>query len=262
MFQSKYSIKPEKAVTGLPFKGQGLSAMILAAGLGTRLKPFTNHHPKALAQVNGKTVLQRNIEYLAGFGIRRIIVNVHHFADQIIDHVKKNKGFGSEVTFSDETKEVLETGGGIKKASWFFEGSSDPFFVMNADVLTDLNLAKMLDRHIEDKAIATLAVSQRNTSRYLLLDEEDTLCGWKNDSTGEMVIQRETQPLIEKAFSGIHLLSPSLFPLIKEEGKFSIIDTYLNLAGDHILKGYDHTGSRFIDIGKPESLAKAAEIFD
>src|SRR6185437_11303071 len=124
-----------------------MKAMILAAGLGTRLKPFTDKHPKALAIVNGKTILQRNIEYLASFGIREVIVNVHHFADQIIDLIKANNGFGSVITFSDETREVLETGGGIKKAAWFFEKDEAPFIVMNVDILTDMSLEQMMLQH-------------------------------------------------------------------------------------------------------------------
>src|SRR5665213_3009800 len=136
-----------------------MKAMILAAGLGTRLKPFTDQHPKALALVNGKTILQRNIEYLASFGIKEVIVNVHHFADQIINLIKTNDGFGSNITFSDETNEVLETGGGIKKAAWFFENDKDPFIVMNVDILTDMNLEQMVLQHKKANPLATLAVS-------------------------------------------------------------------------------------------------------
>lgn len=235
--------------------------MILAAGLGTRLKPFTDKHPKALAMVNNKTILQRNIEYLASFEINTIIINVHHFADQIISFIKKNKGFGSNISFSDERDEVLETGGGIKKAAWFFEKQNEPFVVMNVDVLTDMNLNAMISLHQTNKPLATLAVSSRKTSRYFLFNEQNILCGWKNVKTGEQKVSRQSSKYIEKAFSGIHVISPEIFPLIKMEGKFSMVDVYLELAKTHSIQAFDHTGSRFIDVGKPESILEAAQFF-
>lgn len=235
--------------------------MILAAGLGTRLKPFTDKHPKALAMVNNKTILQRNIEYLASFEINTIIINVHHFADQIISLIKKNNDFGSNISFSDERDEVLETGGGIKKAAWFFEKQNEPFVVMNVDVLTDMNLDAMISLHQTNKPLATLAVSSRKTSRYFLFNEQNILCGWKNVKTGEEKISRQSSKYIEKAFSGIHVISPAIFPLIKLEGKFSMVDVYLELAKTHSIQAFDHSGSRFIDVGKPESILEAAQIF-
>jgi MurNAc alpha-1-phosphate uridylyltransferase len=238
-----------------------MKAMILAAGLGTRLKPFTDKHPKALAIVNGKTILQRNIEYLASFGIREVIINVHHFADQIIDLIKANNGFGSVITFSDETREVLETGGGIKKAAWFFEKDEAPFIVMNVDILTDMNLEQMMFQHKKSNSLATLAVSSRITSRYFLFDEKDHLCGWKNESTGEQKISRESKNYIQKAFSGIQVLSPKIFDLIKMEGKFSMVDVYLDLAKTQDIMAFDHSESKFIDVGKPESILKAERFF-
>ncbi|MGN6295966.1 MAG: nucleotidyltransferase family protein [Ginsengibacter sp.] len=238
-----------------------MKAMILAAGLGTRLKPFTDKHPKALAMVNNKTILQRNIEYLASFEINTIIINVHHFADQIISFIKKNKGFGSNISFSDERDEVLETGGGIKKAAWFFEKQNEPFVVMNVDVLTDMNLHAMISLHQNNKPLATLAVSSRKTSRYFLFNEQNILCGWKNIKTGEEKISRQSSKYIEKAFSGIHVISPEIFPLIKMEGKFSMVDVYLELAKTHTIQAFDHSGLRFIDVGKPESILEAAQIF-
>lgn len=235
--------------------------MILAAGLGTRLKPFTDKHPKALAVVNNKTILQRNIEYLASFGIKDILLNVHHFADQLMDFVKKNNGFGSSISFSDEREEVLETGGGIKKASWFFEKDTTPFIVMNVDVLTDINLFAMISQHQSNQPLATLAVSSRSTSRYFLFDEFNLLCGWRNVKTGEEKISRKAAKYIEKAFSGIHVISPQIFSLIKMEGKFSMVDVYLELAKTNAIKAFDHTNSKFIDVGKPESILKAEEMF-
>lgn len=235
--------------------------MILAAGLGTRLKPFTDKHPKALALVNNKTILQRNIEYLASFGFNDVIINVHHFADQLIDFVKINNGFGSHISFSDERDEVLETGGGIKKASWFFEKDNEPFIVINVDVLTDMNLNSMISQHQMKQPLATLAVTSRQTSRYFLFDESNSLCGWRNVKTGEEKISRQSQKYIEKAFSGIHVISPEIFSLIKMQGKFSMVEVYLNLAKSNVIGAFDHTGSKFIDVGKPESILKAEEIF-
>lgn len=237
-----------------------MKAMILAAGLGTRLKPFTDNHPKALAIVNGKTLLQRNIEYLSSFGIKDVIINVHHFANQIIDLVKKNNGFGSNILISDETDQVLETGGGLLKVKSFFE-NNEAFVLMNVDILTDLDMGKMIDQHLSSKVLATLATSNRKTSRYLLFDDLDTLCGWRNTKSGEQKISKEAAKYFEKAFSGIHIISPEIFTLIKLTGKFSIIDVYMNLCKTHAIMGFDHSTSKFIDVGKPESIAKAEEIF-
>lgn len=261
MILSKYSKTQEKADVGFPFRLQGLKAMILAAGLGSRLKPFTDNHPKALAIVNGKTILQRNIEYLASFGIKEVIINVHHFSEQIIELIKRNHGFGSNITFSNESDEVLETGGGIKKATWYFEKYNDPFVVMNVDILTDLNLHEMMDQHIKMKPLATLAVSRRTTSRYFLFNETGELCGWENKATGQQRMSRPPEVMIEKAFSGLQILSPQIFSLIKNEGKFSMVDVYLDLAKDHTILEYDHSGTKLIDVGKPESILRAEEMF-
>ena len=236
-----------------------MKAMIFAAGLGTRFKPWTDQHPKALAMVNGKSLLQRNIEYLQGYGITDIIVNVHHFAEQIIETIRFNKGWGSNITISDETKEVLETGGGLKKASWFFK--TDPFLVINADILTDLDLDAMINYHQQHQPIATLAITQRNSSRYFLFNQSSELCGWLNTKTGEKKIASQDQPLSQKAFSGIHIIDPNIFSLIKQEGKFSIVDTYLDIAKIKSIKGFDHSGSKFVDVGRVESVAEAEKLF-
>ena len=237
-----------------------MKAMLLAAGLGTRLKPFTEEHPKALAVVNGKSLLQRNIEYLASFGITDVIVNVHHFPDQITDAILSNNGYGSRITISDERDQVLETGGGLLKARSFFDGSS-PFVLMNVDILTDLDIGRMVDQHKASKALATLAVSNRQTTRYFLFNEEGHLCGWKNTKTGEQKIRKEASKYFEKAFSGIHLITPEIFTLIRQRGKFSMVDVYLDLCKTNSIIGFDHNTSKFIDVGKPESLAIANEIF-
>lgn len=237
-------------------------AMIFAAGLGTRFKPWTDHHPKALAVVNGKSLLQRNIEYLRGYGIRDVVVNVHHFADQIIEALEHNKGWGSRYIISDETDEVLETGGGLKKARHLLGDA--PFVVMNVDILTDMNLSAMIREHMEHRPLATLAVTERETSRYFLFDQQQQLRGWRNVKTGQERWAGEAVQeggLVQKAFSGIHVIEPALFPLIHQEGKFSTVDVYLDVAAKHAVRCFDHSGSRLIDVGKPESAEKASKLF-
>ena len=233
--------------------------MIFAAGLGTRFKPWTDKNPKALAVVNGKSLLQRNIEYLQRYGIKEVVVNVHHFADQIIQAIKQNNGWGSAITISDETDAVLETGGGLKKAQNLLQG--DSFVVINVDILTDLNLKAFIDYHRQLMPLATLAVTNRATSRYFLFDQFHNLCGWRNTKTGEEKISRASGENNPKAFSGIHIIDPRIFSLVKQEGKFSMVDVYLELAKSEIIKGFDHSGSKFIDVGKPESVPVAEALF-
>ncbi len=238
-----------------------IKAMILAAGFGTRLKPWTDHHPKALAVVNGKTLLQRNIEYLQQYGIREVVVNVHHFAEQIIDAVNENNGWGSNVIISYEKEEPLETGGGFLHAAKLLQNSL-AILLMNVDILTDLDLGKMLNFHSARKPLATLATTNRTSSRYFLFNKNDQLCGWRNVKTAE---EKSASPLSgnesEKAFSGIHVIDPAIFSLLTQAGKFSIVDTYLELMKTNTVISFDHSDSQLIDVGKPESLAKAAEMF-
>lgn len=233
--------------------------MLFAAGLGTRLKPFTDKHPKALAEVNGKTLLEHNIRYLQGYGIFDVVVNVHHFADQVVAKMEENNGFGSRYTISDERDEVLETGGGLKKAGHHFVNES-AFVVMNVDVLTSLQLSNMIAAHNSSGALATLAVMQRDSSRHLLFDKHMQLCGWINNKTGEEILVHADRKAMPFAFSGIHVLSPSILDM-PFEGKFSIIDVYLHFATTQKIMGYDHTGDIFMDVGKPESLKEASELF-
>jgi NDP-sugar pyrophosphorylase family protein len=241
-------------------------AMILAAGLGTRFKPWTDRHPKALALVNGKSLLQRNIEYLQQFGIWDVVINVHHFASQILDLLAKENGWGSRIVISNESDAVLETGGGLKKARKFLE--QEPFLLMNVDILTDLDLYALILDHFNHRPLATLAVTGRKTSRYFLFDEGMTLRGWRNVKTGEEKLTEklraasyELRGLEEKAFSGIHVIDPAIFPLMKQAGKFSMVDVYLALAGEHTIRGFDHSHSRLIDVGKPESVEQAEKLF-
>lgn len=237
-----------------------MKAMLFAAGLGTRLKPFTDNHPKALAEVNGKTLLEHNLRYLQSAGIEDVIVNVHHFADQIEQALNDNGGFGSWVTISDERDGVLETGGGLKRAAHYFDGD-EAFVVMNVDVLTKLDLHRMIEAHGQSGAIATLAVMKRPSSRQLLFDQDGTLCGWENVQTGQQRIARNTECMQQFAFSGIQILTPQFLQSITQEGKFSIIDAYLDIARMQTIKGFDHTGNVFLDVGKPESLDQAAMLF-
>lgn len=249
-----------KPVISSPLGDGGFRAMILAAGLGTRLKPWTDEHPKALAIVNGKSLLQRNIEYLQQHGIYQVIVNVYHFAEQIIQAIEDNQGWGSSITISDETGAVLETGGGLKKAAWYF-AESENFVLMNVDVLTDMDLTAMMAAHITHKPVATLATTNRETSRYFLFDNNNMLCGWRNIKTGEEKLPRPGATLTQRAFSGIHIISRHMLPLIQQEGKFSMVDVYLSLAKDNDIQAFDHSASLFIDVGKPESVVNAEGMF-
>ncbi|WP_413533025.1 nucleotidyltransferase family protein [Empedobacter brevis] len=236
-----------------------MKAMIFAAGLGTRLKPFTENHPKALAVVNEKPLLQRNIEYLKSFGINEIVINVHHFADQIIEFLEKNNYFGIEITISDETDQVLETGGGLVKAKANFE---EDFLVMNVDILTDLNLADFIKAHQANKSLVTLAVSDRNSSRKLFFNEQNELKGWRNLKTEEEIKAIDSlDNCKDLAFSGIHVISPALFDKITEKGKFSIMKVYMDLMQTESILGFDHSGGILIDVGRPESVLEAEQFF-
>ena len=248
-----------------------MKAMIFSAGLGTRFKPWTDKHPKALAIANGKSLLQRNIEYLQQYGITDVLVNVHHFADQLIEAIIKSKGWGSKITISDERDELLETGGGLLKAKEFFT-PGERFITCNADILTDLDINKLISFHTEKNALITFGVTKRKTSRYLLFDENDRLCGWRNATTGEDKGPILTFPkregikntIVEKAYSCVAVFEYEIFRLMEEKGfagKFSLIDVYLALAAEHFIFGYDHTGDRLVDVGKPDSIAIAESFF-
>lgn len=226
--------------------------MILAAGLGTRLRPITDTIPKALVEINGKTLLEHSIDHLKLFDVKEIIVNVHHFSDQIISFLKKKKNFGLAIEVSDERDQLLDTGGGFKKASPFFEGG-EPFVVRNVDVLSNMDLGAMLSFHKKHKPVATLAVRNRETSRYMLFNERWELIGWTNVSTGEKKLSRkEYKRMYPLAFSGIQVLDPSIIPLITEEGRFSLIAMYLRLCRENRICAYTDNDSFWFDAGKRE----------
>jgi len=237
-----------------------MQAMIFSAGLGTRFKPWTNSHPNGLALVNGKSLLQRNVEYLQQFGIKDVIVNVHHFANQVANAIEKNNGWGSHIIISDESNELLETGGGLLKARDLFV-SGERFITCNVDILTNLDLNKLIAFHEEHKSLISFGVTRRKTSRYFLFDEKDRLCGWRNRKTSEEKIVIDKSNLIEKAYSCVVVFEPQIFSLMPFTGKFSLVDVYLSLAADHLILGYDHTGDKFVDVGKPENIAIAESLF-
>ena len=243
-----------------------MKAMIFAAGLGTRFKPWTDHHPKALAMVNGKSLLQRNIEYLQRYGITDVVVNVHHFPDQIIEAVEANKGWGSNILISDERDAVLETGGGLLKAQHLLEDKG-PFVTINVDILTNLNLHQLLAYHQQHKPLVSFAVTNRKTARNFLFDAHDKLCGWRNITTGEekgpvlQYTEEEKQQLFVKAYSCVVVFEQRFFSLVKQTGKFSLTEPYLDLAAEHTILGYDHSGDVLVDVGKPESVAVAEAYF-
>jgi N-acetyl-alpha-D-muramate 1-phosphate uridylyltransferase len=243
-----------------------LKAIIFAAGLGTRFKPWTDSHPKALALVNGKSLLQRNVEYLQQYGIKDVVVNIHHFPQQIIDAIKQNNGWGSNIIISDESNEVLETGGGLMKAKHLLK-SDQPFISVNVDILTNLDLNKLMAFHLQYKPLVTFGVTNRKSSRLLLFDKNNRLQGWKNVATGELkgpvvnFSDIKKAALKEKAYSCVVIYQPEIFSLIKQQGKFSIMDSYLDLAAEHVILGYDHSGDNLVDVGKPESVAVAEKLF-
>lgn len=233
-----------------------MNALIFAAGLGTRLKPLTDTMPKAMVPVNGKPLVQILIEKLKGIGVTEIVINVHHFAQQIIDFVEANNSFGINIKFSDETDMLLETGGGLKKAARLFS-DEQPILVHNVDILSNADLFSLYN-HAET---TTLLVSQRDTQRYLLFDETNRLIGWTNIATGEYKSpfpDIQERPARGLAFSGIQVFHPSLLPLMDSwQGKFSIIDFYLSVCDKVEIKCHFDSQLQLLDVGKLDSIAKA-----
>ena len=227
-----------------------MKAMLLAAGLGTRLRPLTDKIPKALVEVNGITLLEHSVNHLKKYRINQVIINVHHFAEQIIGYLGRMNNFGMEITISDESGELLDTGGGLKKAAWFFKEGL-PFIVRNVDVLSDLDLNKLVLHHFQKNGLATLVMRERETSRYFLFDEELQLCGWENTKTGETRITIPVSTgLKQLAFSGIQIIDPKIFDLITETGKFSLTEMYLRLSTEQKIIGYVDRESLWFDAGK------------
>ena len=237
-----------------------VKAMIFGAGLGTRFKPWTDTHPKALAIINGKSLLQRNIEYLQQYGIYNVVVNVHHFASQIIDAIETNKGWGSKVQISDEQQMVLETGGGLLHAYPLLK-ECKTIVALNVDILTNLNLDKALTYHYTKGPMATLLVSDRNSSRCFLFDKKNQLCGWRNKNTGETKMAKNETIFFEKSFSGISIIDSSFFEKCAIIGKFSLVDAYLSLAGNNSIVAFDHSGDKWVDVGSNESVPIAEALF-
>jgi NDP-sugar pyrophosphorylase family protein len=240
-----------------------MKAMILAAGLGTRLRPLTDDRPKALVEIAGRTLLEITLSRLRAFGVREVIINVHHFADMVVEYLRKNDHFGMRIEVSRE-EVLLDTGGGLKKAAWFFlENPSpldQPFFLHNVDVISTIDLGRMLQFHAQHQALATLAVQDRATSRHLLFDRQLQLCGRRSgrDQTPELI--RPSLKVQALAFSGIHIISPRIFAMMTEEGIFSIIPSYLRLAAqDERILAFRTDEYYWRDMGRPENLAQAPQ---
>jgi len=246
-----------------------MKAMILAAGLGTRLRPLTNDRPKALVEVAGRTMLEITTCRLQEFGVREVIVNVHHFADMVVDYLKKNDNFGMRIEVSREEL-LLDTGGGLKKAAWFFletfsppgeaRGADEPFILHNVDVISNIDLARMVKFHRQQQAIATVAVQERETSRYLLFDEQGLLCGRRKGRGQPDEIVRQVQELRVLAFSGIHVISPRMLTMMTEEGAFSIIDSYLHMAEkEERILSFRADQYQWSDLGTPENVERVEQ---
>ncbi len=233
-----------------------MKAMIFAAGLGTRLRPLTNEKPKALVEIGGVTLLENTIQKLIKFGFNEIIVNVYHFADQIINFLKE-KNFDARICVSNEQEVLLNTGGGLKHAQWFFDDAK-PFLAHNVDIITDLDLLEFYNTHMKNDAIATLAVQKRDSSRYLLFDENDNLCGWRDDKKGKVKFSRNTDIHKNYAFSGIQTIDPRIFRYFPWREVFSIIELYLDTAKNEKIKAFQHNETEWQDVGKIEDLRSQA----
>ncbi len=235
--------------------------MILAAGLGTRLKPLTNSIPKALIKIKGFTVLELQIRKLRSEGFNKIVINVHHFAEQVKDHLAQNNFFDTDISISDESQKLLDTGGGLKKASHFFS-DGNPFLVQNVDILSDISLKKLMNLHKSSGNPTTLAISQRNSSRKFLFSKNEILSGWMNEKTGEKKIARKDgTDLVPYSFSGIQIIDPSLFKYFPDKDIFSLVEFYLSAAEKEPIKGFLHDDDYWIDLGKPENIIEAEKKF-
>ncbi|MGB2636146.1 MAG: nucleotidyltransferase family protein [Candidatus Acidiferrum sp.] len=236
-----------------------MKAMVLAAGLGTRLRPLTDHKPKALVEIGGRTLLEITLTRLKSSGIEEVIVNVHHFAGAILDFLKAKNNFGMRIEISKEDV-LLDTGGGLKKAGWFFLEDKEPFLLHNVDVVSTIDFGEMLKRHKENNALCTLAVQERETSRYLLFDEQEQLCGRRIVREKREELVRAVEKPEAWAFTGIHMISPQLLGMMKENGVFSIIDLYLRLAGqEEKIQSFRADKYYWRDLGKLDQVQQAEE---
>lgn len=236
-----------------------MKAMLFAAGRGTRLRPLTLGQPKALVEVQGRTLLEIAVERLKHAGFDEVIINVHHFAKQVIRFLEEKENFGIRIAISDESAKLLNTGGGLKRAAWFFRDSEQPFLVCNVDVITTLDLAGFYHSHCQTDAMATLAVRQRASLRRLLFDGTMRLAGWQDLSSGErrLCLDRETALLRPLAFSGIQVIHPMLLDYMPQAEVFSIIDWYLRAGATQVIRGHSHSEDYWLDAGSPETLAQA-----
>ena len=231
-----------------------MKAMIFAAGLGTRLRPLTNNIPKALVPLNGIPLLELAIRRLKYYGFNEIIINVHHFGDKIMAFLEEKNNFDIEIHISNEEKILLDTGGGLKNAAWFLK--DEPFLVVNADIVTSLNLAEMVKFHQEHSFLVTLAVQTRESSRQMMFNDQNLLSGWKNHQTGEEIISRQIESPTFYSFSGIHVINPEIFELMPEEEIFPIMPFYLSVASNKQIGAFDHTGDIWEDVGKLNAIEK------
>lgn len=235
-----------------------MRAMIFAAGLGTRLYPLTVDKPKALVEVAGKTLLQMAIEKVSQAGYNDLVINIHHFGDQIIEYLENNN-FGLNITISDERGQLLDTGGGILKAAPWLDGN-EAFLVYNVDVLSNIDLQLFRKYHEEQGGLATLAVRERKTARYLAFDDKMQLSGWRNIKTNDEIASRSMLNCRLLAFSGIQLIEPAIFKLISETGSFPLIPLYLRLAAEHRILGYNDQSTLWMDLGKPDQIKEAEKM--
>lgn len=239
-----------------------MRAMILAAGLGTRLKPLTNSTPKALIKIKEFTLLELQIKKLVSEGFDQIIINVHHFGDVVKNYLKQNNFFNCSIEISDESEKLLDTGGGLKKASLFFR-DGEPFLVYNVDILSNISLRKLIKYHLASESIVTLAIQCRDSSRKFLFDKNNILCGWMNQKSNENIITRDEQSeLFPYSFSGIQVINPKIFKYFPDKDIFSLVELYLSAARKAKISGYVHNDDLWIDIGKLENLDKAEKIFE
>lgn len=233
-----------------------MKAMVFAAGLGTRLRPYTNDRPKALVEVQGKTLLEIVLSRLHSFGVGEVIVNVHHYADKVIAHLQRHDNFGIKVHVSDERECLLDTGGGLLHAQHLL--GPEPFLIHNVDILSDIDISDLYNAHLQNPCLSTLAVRQRETSRYLQFNESGQLCAWKNKHTGERKVSRPAENLTDWAYSGVAVVDPSLFAFFPDDKKvFSIIEVWLSAAKKGAIRNFPHDDTNWLDVGKPEALAQA-----